>query len=576
MPRSDFFKQLKENLHHPLRDRFLEELKDHVQDMRVENLNGEELEKRMGEPKFIKKIFLQIMTPFGKTIFIFKGLLFGVLIAITAFINFPAFAEFIFSFFGQIGNHLTETLFKPQLWINLLLLILLYFWAFKSHEDVGMKYNYGWWVFLIILPSLLYLGFFGIDILNTNINFVFSPFYTYASRIPLATALLFFSFLNGIIAGLFFFLNKRKFKNIKEDKIKLDFQVQLKKWHHILFGYTLSFIIFRLIGTYVASDLFYQALTLIYFPFIILEKGLSIGWEWVFVRNSASEDTVISFAKAIVLPGSLFIFIGLYSFFSLMVKRKWISSQFLVFLYVTTTFLISSSAFENKIDFEVPAINVSKLIEKQSSQIFYKPLRYFNRNSDFLFQYKSAGGGIPGIELGDNNISSMQMGIGGENFSINLTVELPNAGRTWDINTGHFLDKTIPILGTRGTTTSPTGFAIQPSKITANLSKALRCSGKKYHFKANETFTCNNFSFQGNLITSTPLIITSFSFTADGKFMLLVVKNKNNETKEVHLLNLIKSKKVNKSIMNNGKKMNEVTKIISIPKKISLSLINTF
>lgn len=62
MTQKDFFTQLKDELHgHPYRDRYLEELEAHAEDMQKEELNEEQWIKRMGEVAQINETFKAIM-----------------------------------------------------------------------------------------------------------------------------------------------------------------------------------------------------------------------------------------------------------------------------------------------------------------------------------------------------------------------------------------------------------------------------------------------------------------------------------------------------------------------------------
>ena len=84
MNQDQFFETLAASLdRHPYKERYLEELRDHVDDLKVDNkletLTSEQIDEHMGDPEGIKGHFLKIMHPFRGVQFVLEGLFFGLL-----------------------------------------------------------------------------------------------------------------------------------------------------------------------------------------------------------------------------------------------------------------------------------------------------------------------------------------------------------------------------------------------------------------------------------------------------------------------------------------------------------------
>lgn len=156
MNQKDFFRQLKDELKgNPYRDRFLEELQDHAEDLeealkvRNEFARSEMMKKYFGDPEDIKNIFLKIMHPFGKLLFNLEGFSYGIIILpfnLKAYLNITDFRNINpFSIF--------------QLFLLCVTLFLLYFSFFERYMHLSSTSKKGLlnWVLLIILPSFLWL-----------------------------------------------------------------------------------------------------------------------------------------------------------------------------------------------------------------------------------------------------------------------------------------------------------------------------------------------------------------------------------------------------------------------------------
>lgn len=83
MSPSSYFQQLREELkNNPYRDRFLQELEDHAEDLSSEeniSLSLKAIRKKLGEPTQVKKIFIGIVQPWQKFWEITEAFLIGFL-----------------------------------------------------------------------------------------------------------------------------------------------------------------------------------------------------------------------------------------------------------------------------------------------------------------------------------------------------------------------------------------------------------------------------------------------------------------------------------------------------------------
>lgn len=96
MNKEKFFKQLKDEIHgHPFRDRFLEELQDHAEDLendkelKTKFIESEMIKKYLGEPKDVSRKFKFMMNPWNQalTFFLYGFSLFSLYVAWSFLIN---------------------------------------------------------------------------------------------------------------------------------------------------------------------------------------------------------------------------------------------------------------------------------------------------------------------------------------------------------------------------------------------------------------------------------------------------------------------------------------------------------
>ena len=158
MTHNDFFKQLRDELHgHPLRDRFLEELKDHTEDLedvekpKNEFARSEMRKKYLGEPRQIKENFMKIMHPLGKLLFVLEAFCYGLLIFPISFVFFINVSDS-----GSIADILSSIFRSTVYLITLFIIYTLYFKRYLNIKAT-MRKSLVWWIIFISLPTGLWL-----------------------------------------------------------------------------------------------------------------------------------------------------------------------------------------------------------------------------------------------------------------------------------------------------------------------------------------------------------------------------------------------------------------------------------
>lgn len=369
MPHKDFFQQLKNELHgHPYRDRFLEELEAHAEDLKEEELNDENWRYRMGEPLSIKETFMKTMHPFAKILFYLEGFCYGVLLMPINMFFFLSVADS-----GSIDG-LLLSIYRALILIGTL--FLLYFICFKRFLNIKPTVNKGvwWWTILISLPSFIWL-----------IASVIGYFFRQTLLMPNLTPgyIVFLILSAGLIYGAC-----KAAQRFSDDKI-----LNKNKTAWVLriaaFSYFLGFLIFRTANSYV--DLMgYEASTPLanfFSPLWALESM------FVFLSKIALNlfDYLLGGSNSVFIniyfPALILGFLSIYSLWIVFKHKKVIFLRLGIFAYVLSLFFLNTEAYTNKLSFKVEALNLSHILEKNEVSFLYGPMKFFHENEGRLFRY---------------------------------------------------------------------------------------------------------------------------------------------------------------------------------------------
>lgn len=411
MASNNFFKQLKAELHdHPYRDRYLEELQNHVEDLEKDTsesnkkLTDKIMKKRMGDAKTVKENFLNIMNPFDKLFFILEGLFYGLLfVPITFFIFSQLRSDLHFAgYWGAFGSF--ESLLAT-IAFNLLVLFVLYVLAYQRFEALEPMVNFKkrTWNLLLLGPGLVALATsFYFEITN---EFAFTMHPVTAFLILLTYGLL---HLITIYLASNLYRLKLKEKNKLIDWLKYGIKI-------LAFTYFVLCVLYRTIGSHIAvmkpgnfpdSIAFLQ----IFAPLQMIE--INFGRAWAGLMNSSLLD--VNPFITLYLPAILILFVTAQSVWMIVRQKKWLNFRGLIVFYIVSLFFISPQHFVEKPDFKGAYINVSEMIEKKQVSIFYPILKYFNANRGGLFKYEVGyernGEPTPSLVVRDNT---------GKNYHLN-------------------------------------------------------------------------------------------------------------------------------------------------------------
>jgi len=491
MKQKDFFKQLKTELHnHPYRDRYLEELKAHAEDLEKDKSQSSQkltdnfMKKRMGEPKAVKEIFLKIMNPFEKLFFVLEGLFYGGVFLPIAIILCISIRNILFL---EDSSSLGYFLILSILALTTLFIIYrLAFHRFFELSENSLKKRV-LWLALIFIPGLFIFCFLSFKQQN------------YLASQTSNTVLLISVFLGlNLLSGYLAWKYSGKSKKIKAPTGKGN-QLTLKRF---VLGYFFLSIIVRTIlinsislsGTINNPFLESIAPSLVVMLLIIPLEFIP-AFFWSALVGSQYDQT--SLLLTFYLHIGLILFLGLQSLYVVIQQRNWFSFRGLIFFYALSLFFIQGDSFINEPEFKVPAINVSELIEKDRVGIFYPTLKYFNSDEGSLFKY--------------------QVGADMEN----------EHGFVIEGNAGQF-------------------YPLDLSKLEQNFEKPSFDSliggmSETYIHGENETiekFTSPNEIFWDQFITGRGVPISDSIVSPDGKWGLIVLPNGAYDPEEVYLLQL--------------------------------------
>ncbi len=417
-----FFKALADEFeNHPYKERFLEEVQDHVEDLaKDQNLPKKSittpfLEKLFGEPVEIKKIFIDIVDPWRNIFFISEAFIVGIPLAIAGvvFYNtvkaiilednvidiFSIGSLFIIGLMWFLGYKIAFNLlseikylgnFKDRAWTFFVTAPSNIIFFIMAYSDRGNLYPLdhlwlvGGWLFIQIFIIFFTHRAHKRDrrnvqqrIKNWNVLFflpniflfivlIFFDFNHYSGS-TLKKALPLFVLMNGLILLSYLFFTKKK-KTIKLPKIMGNL--------FLLGG--IFFIILRVVLTHINFGPWVENpwLLIPFFPIFLMD--LLAEMTWVFGRSSS--------ALKLYLPLGIFAFVILQSIYVTIRRKKFLNDRLLVIIYSLSLLFINPNAFVAPVDFEAESLKISALIEKEDLSVFYPYVKYMNLDKDNLFK----------------------------------------------------------------------------------------------------------------------------------------------------------------------------------------------
>lgn len=410
MSQKDFFKQLKDEFpEHPYRDRYLEELQNHVEDMKEEKLKEGMWNKRMGEVKKIKENFIKIMNPFGALFFILEGILVGILLGFASmlfYVNLTLISNIqylwqsiflnlvIISIIWFIGHLIALKLFlriknlsglREKTWIfltNLPSLLLCFYITYPTLLIFRELNTYDiapiLWIFVNALILFLSYKIYKnpkiqpVKIKGSNPLFLLNGFlFTVLSFLDFKY---FSTFIIIAILGLFLFINLALFfLNLKYKKKGRPFEINLS----IIFWLAVISIFLRTLLTYTDMDFWanHSYLLLPLFPIFLLDIIFETTW---FLNGYESLWQYIPFI--------ILIYIIFQSIFILLKQRTLSYVHFFLLIYCLSFFFINKMAFILDPHFKKDSVLVSQMIEQDQFSIFYPYLKYFNVDKSSFFK----------------------------------------------------------------------------------------------------------------------------------------------------------------------------------------------
>ena len=293
--------------------RFLQELKDHAQDLQKdENIDAKDLSQslnqRFGSPKQVKTNFTTIMKPFRWLFFILEGLVFGLLTS--------PLMSFLALFSIGVGDLLKPTHFYFAIVRLLILSVIYYLFSYFVSRRYFRHHNFprsNYYLWLGLVFGLGILIFFAL---------LYNLFSITGGDIPS------FSTQNAVISFIFFVVFQLIFIRLtykparrgKLFSIKKPNMAKLKLvTRSFLLVYFLAFVLFRTLSSYPFFEFMdVRGAWMIFFPFIIIEMFMGVGWGAVARLVSFGNTNYILF---VYLPAAILAFVCLRSFF-LAMKNK--------------------------------------------------------------------------------------------------------------------------------------------------------------------------------------------------------------------------------------------------------------
>lgn len=353
----------------PLRDRFLQEISDHLEDSDEDNIHPltyQTMYQKIGTPKEIKNNYYSILKPLRIFYFGAEGLFYG-------FLLLPfGLTYFLFSGFLMTGSFLGI--------LGLILFCALWFigfsLAFKHWKKITQETGYPlWsWILLILLPTSIALG---------------TQLFTLLSCCSIGNS------LKDIVSiGVVFFLivmslilaSYLAWKNLMVTTKQVSGSWK-KRIAFSLFLYLLIYGILRIGISYgIFSHILFTGInpfiTALFMPLIFLEfMALTI-------QNSLfSTQELVHGIWTINFLGLILFFLIAQAMVPLIKKRKPSWLRIGVAWLALSLFVVNPNSYAPQLEWHKKIIPISENIEKEQHGFLYGLMKYANQNEGRMYRY---------------------------------------------------------------------------------------------------------------------------------------------------------------------------------------------
>lgn len=347
------------------------------------------------------------------------------------------------------------------------------------------------------------------------------------SLINFIISVLTFLILSGLLIYLAWKLAK---KREKFNKIKLIGVLRV-----LFFIYFIAFLLYRTGLSY--TDNYYQYQSNFLGKFFELLFNLEAffnqavsGFFNFFPSNQVS--TLVN----LYLPSFILIFLTILSFWRIIQKKKFMFLSIAFIAYALSLFFIKPESFFVNVKFEVPAINISEIIEKRETGIFYNPIKFFNSREGKLFRY--LGNFKNGEFIIQNNVGKaffLNPDKLDKNLNKNTFKELITKieSSTYDEKLRGEYNPNSKINEIMW----PTDFHCKNQVPLENM----QLEDKEY-IKISDVFNseiCLRLLYKNDIVISNSLInVVDLDFSKDKKWMILVLNEDFSNTADVYLVKL--------------------------------------
>ncbi len=479
-----FFEELGDEFDgHPYKDRLLEELEGHLEDLKADKDVSKEniIEQVFDAPKKIKKVFIAIVDPWSRILHWSEGFMLAVSGMLLA-------AGFFALLLGVYSVSTSGDYSKFTYFLLFQILWFAYYDPVFSHLKNIKPYTYRsakFWSPFILAPGLFFFTYLSFSQLTYH--------YPNASPLMVILFILTYIFFNGLF-GYFTWLMNDKRKKVSYNP------TALKK----VAGFFAFLVIGRTLITNVdpAFAEQYPQILFLFLPIFFIDAILVVPW------NHLSLPPVLTY----YLPGFFLFYVCLLEgFWILMQPKKWMLRS-VVFLYVISLFFVSSNIFTHPLNFQNPSIDISHLIEKEKASIFH-PYRSYMANLDhFIFPNSKQ------TPLGERSTFEYQV------WNDDSNQDEPVFGIENNLGEHYYMAQTN--LGSNFSTGTYKALIDQEGQFNTPLDKT------------NDEFHNQIPAYLQELNLGQPFAPSDFAFSEDEKWLLIVLPDAEFGQDGVYLLNL--------------------------------------
>lgn len=510
-----YFAELEEELKNlPLKERLLQELSDHVEDLEQEEantLNIQKMNRKIGDPKYIKTSYYSILNPLRGLYFLAEGLFCGLLLLPLGMVSFLSQGMLTNIFYPASLGGDRSFLTILSILLGLGFFCFLWFIAFSSAFKHWRKltkttgYPLRFWIPLMLFPTVAIWGSFFVNSLNLFLEcprcneYPMSDLASIVAPIIISSGVL---FLAGHLAW------KKSKLPLRKSKIQwskgIDFILAL---YLVAYGLLRTGATYELLEWMSVEDpsLFMQFLMQLFTPLFFFE------YLTLLLVNSLGH----SFTSGVWTIG----FIALVLFFLVvqwivdLIKNKkitWLRAG--VAWWALSLLLVNPHVYAPTIEWQKSALPISENIEKEQHGILYGLLKYSNQSEGRFYRYN--------VEWSDAEFIVTQ-----------------NSGEAFRINPEKLDEGTYTSI----VDSSESNIEFQNEQVT--LVEGLKCVSQDLgmeNTKVADFFNCSQLEWQGASILEVEysIIVSDLAFSEDGTWLILVLQSGFYDPEYVYLVEL--------------------------------------